>query len=367
MRTLIRLIVLLTAALVMLAVACVGTLFLISGGRPVDYVQKAIIRLSLSSRTDDFNAAVSSDTTPIRFVVDSGDTPTVIAQRLVNLKLINDAELFVDYVRLNDLDRQLEAGTFFLSQSQTLAEIAVSLTDSRSSQFPFRILEGWRIEEVANAIDNNPYFGFSGGDFLAVVGPGGQIDPAFASGVGLPPGASLEGFLFPDTYQLPAVVTPIMLRDILTQTFLERVGSQLPQDAALQNLSLFQVVTLASIVQREAVHADEQPMIAGVYRNRLVINMRLEADPTVQYGIGFANGSWWPPITRADYTNAISPYNTYLNIGLPPGPIANPGLSAIQAVVYPAPSDFYFFRADCRSDGYHDFARTFDEHLANGC
>src|SRR5262249_20726178 len=152
-------------------------------------------------------------------------------------------------------------------------------------------------------------------------------------------------FLFPETYQLPAEVTPIMLRDILTKTFLERVGTQLPIDAGAQGFSIYQMVTLASIVQREAVHVDEEPMIASVYRNRLVAAMNLEADPTVQYGIGNRGGSWWPQITVDDYYNAVSAYNTYLNPGLPPGPIANPGLAAIQAAVYPATSDFYYFRA----------------------
>ena len=281
--------------------------------------------------------------------------------------LIGDTDLFIKYVRLNDYDRQLEAGTYFLNQTQTLAEIAYALTDSRSSQFPFRILEGWRIEEVAAAIDDNPYFAFSGQDFLNVVGQNAQIDPSFAGQIGLPSGASLEGFLYPDTYQLPAEVTPMMLRDILTETFLKNVGVQLIEDAATQGLSVYQVVTLASIVQREAVHTDEQPLIASVYRNRLSIGQRLEADPTVQYGLGYRDGTWWPRITAANYTDVFSPYNTYLNDGLPPGPIANPGITAIQAVVYPAESDFYYFRADCRDDGYHTFARTFQEHVDNGC
>jgi len=363
----IRLIIVMVAILVIMAVAAAGILFVVSGGQPVDFVQKTIIQFSLSSRQDDLNRAVSDDATPIRFTVNVGDTPPVIARNLVSTNLILDADLFVDYVRLNDLDRQLEAGIYFLNRAQTLKQIAVALTDSRSSQFPFRILEGWRLEEIAEMIDDNPYFSFSGAEFLAVVGQGAPVDSTFASYVGLPPGASLEGFLYPDTYQLPAEVTPTMLRDILTQAFVEKVGTQIPLDAAAQGLTLFQAVTLASIVQREAVHPDEQPMIASAYRNRLAINMRLEADPTVQYGIGFQNGTWWPRITAADYSNAVSPYNTYLNDGLPPGPIANPGITAIQAAVYPAQSDFFYFRADCRGDGYHDFARTFEEHLANGC
>jgi UPF0755 protein len=363
----VRIIVILVFLMGAATVICAGAVFLISGGRPVDFAQKTLIRLQIAGREADLNRAISSDATPRRFTVEPGDTPRVIAQNLVNQNLILDAELFVDYVQLYDYDTQLEAGTYFLNQAQTLTQIAFTLTDSRGSQFPFRILEGWRMEEVAEAIDSNPYFGFSGQDFLNVVGQGAPVDPNFAAFVGLPAGASLEGFLYPDTYQLPAEVTPIMLREMLTEAFRDEVGTQLHQDAAAQGLSLYQVVTLASIVQREAVHVDEQPMIAGVYRNRLNIGQRLEADPTVQYGIGLRDGTWWPQITAANYRDVISPYNTYLNDGLPPGAIGSPGISAIRAVVYPTASDFYFFRADCRSDGYHEFARTFEEHVANGC
>jgi UPF0755 protein len=132
-------------------------------------------------------------------------------------------------------------------------------------------------------------------------------------------------------------------------------------------MSLYEVVTLASITERESVHNDENARIAGVYRNRFDIGMKLDADPTVQYGIGFQGGTWWPQITQDDYTNTISPYNTYLNTGLPPGPIANPGLSAIRGTVNAELSDFLYFRAACDGSGYHNFARTFEEHVANGC
>ncbi len=362
----IKIIVIAAALFLIAAVACVGIMFFVSGGKPVRFVQRTLIQISLSGRQADLNHAMSNDTSPVRFTVNTGDTPRTIAQNLVTSALIADAQLFVDYAQLNELDTQLQAGTYFLKRSQTLAQIAMALTDSRNSFIPFRIIEGERIEEIAAKIDGaQAYFGFSGAEFMVQVRAGATRDEAFASKVGLPAGASLEGFLYPDTYQLPADVTAEMLRNILLQNFNNKVSDQVISDAAAQGLSLFQVVTLASIVQREAVHVDEQPMIAGVYRNRMNINMRLEADPTVQYAIGFRNGSWWPQITADNYSNVDSAYNTYLNNGLPPGPISNPGISAIQAVVYPTQSDFLFFRADCRSDGYHSFARTFEEHVAN--
>jgi UPF0755 protein len=363
---LVKVLILAGAALLVLMIVCVGALVVVSGGQPVDFIQSALVRVRLAGRTADLNRSVSSDQTPVRFTIQSGSTPRIIANDLVRANLILDADLFVDYVRANDIDVQLEAGTYFLNRAQTLAEIANALTDSRSSQFLFRILEGWRLEEIVEVIDGNPYFGFSGADFLSVVGPNALLDPTFASFAGIPSGSSLEGFLYPDTYQLPAQVTPIMLRDILTEQFTTQVGTQLAVDAAAQNLTLYEAVVLASIIQREAVHAEEHPMIASVYRNRLRDGMRLEADPTVQYPFG-QPGNWWPQITVADYSGVVSPYNTYLNFGLPPGPIANPGISAIRAAINPEETPYYFFRATCDGSGYHTFAITFDQHLANAC
>ena len=134
-----------------------------------------------------------------------------------------------------------------------------------------------------------------------------------------------------------------------------------------QGYSVYEIVSLASIVEREAIHDDEQRMIASVYRNRLESDelWRLQADPTVQYPIG-ESGNWWPHISFEDYNGVISDYNTYINYGLPPGPIATPSLAAIEAAINPTSSSYFFFRADCRSDGYHDFSETFEEHV-NKC
>jgi UPF0755 protein len=107
------------------------------------------------------------------------------------------------------------------------------------------------------------------------------------------------------------------------------------------------MVTLASIVEKEAVHPDEYPLIASVYRNRLTLGMTLDADPTVQYALSGQRGTWWPPLTADDYRNILSDYNTYINYGLPPGPIANPRLAAIRAAVYPAESSYLYFRGAC--------------------
>lgn len=367
MTRLLRILAAVAVLLVVSALLCAGVLFIVSGGDPVGYARTTVLRLQLPGREADLNYAISDDTTPVRFRINNGDTPRAIAANLVSSGLIVDPELFVDFVRVEGIDTRLEAGTYFLSQSETLREIAYALTDSRSGQFDFRILEGWRLEEIAAIIDQTAFFGFTGQDFLNAAGPGAQVDPTFSAYVGLPLGASLEGFMFPNTYTLPSEVTPASLITFLTTEFVTQVTTDLAAEAAAQGLNLRQVVTLASIVQREAVHPEEQPMIASVYRNRLAIGMKLDADPTVQYAIGWREGRWWPQITQADYVTAVSPYNTYLNTGFPPGPIASPGLTAIRAVLYPEDSQYLFFQADCGGSGFHVFAYTYEEHLTNSC
>ncbi len=324
------------------------------------------LRWQLARQEETLNAPLGSDATPRIFTVAPGSTAASVGAQLAASGLIADAELFRTYARYSGLDSQLEAGTYFINPAQTIPEIALLLTDSSQASIPFRVLEGWRREEIARAIDANRLLQFSGADFLAVTGAGAAIPATFAAYVGLPPGAPVEGFLYPDTYALPPDVSAVELRDTLLEAFQSRVGPELQAASWQAGLSLYESVTLASIVEREAVIQSEQPLIASVYRNRLAIGMTLDADPTVQYGIGYRDGAWWPSITQADYRTAISPYNTYLNPGLPPGPIANPALPAIRAAIYPEESPYYYFRATCAQDGYHVFAVTFEEHVANG-
>lgn len=367
MSRLLRLLLFLFLALVLLGVLVFAALFIVSGGHPIDYAQTALIRLSLQGRQAALDRPVGTDTTSERFTVNPGDSPRLIAANLYEAGLIADPDLFVDYVRAYDIDVELEAGTYFLKRTQSIREIAAALTDSRNSQIVFSIIEGWRLEEVADAVDSNHLFGFTGDEFLRVVGAGAPVDPVFAQSVGLPAGASLEGFLFPNTYSLPPDITADGLRDTLLAEFKRQTDAAgIPANAASQQMSILEIVTLASIVQREAVHMDEGTQIAGVYAKRLSIGMKLDADPTVQYALGHS-GDWWVQITQADYSNTISPYNTYLNFGLPPGPIANPGLEAIRAAANPEPTEFLYFQADCSGSGYHRYARTFEEHLANSC
>ena len=359
---------LLPIGFVLLALASLGAVaYLASDGQIVERAQTMLLRLQLNQRQNELEAPFRADDSQLRFMIAPGSSATRIAKDLRAAGLISDARLFLDFARAQSLDRRFEAGVYFLSPSQSITQIAIALTDSSASFIPFRSLEGARIEELAALVDGNPSFGFSGADFLAEVSAGAQPPSDFAAWVSLPAGASLEGYLYPDTYKLPPDISPQGLRDWLLRAFRERVGDQLREDALTQDLTLHGAVTLASIIEREAVWPDEHAMIASVYRNRLALGMPLEADPTVQYGLQGSRGTWWSQITRADYYGVQSPYNTYLHGGLPPGPIASPSLSAILAAIHPADSIFLYFRAACDGSHYHNFARTFDEHVNNGC
>lgn len=351
----------------MVFLAGLVALFFISDGDILNFVQITRLQWQLSARADELNMPVGTDPSPIRFDIASGESPPQIAGRLASAGLISDNNLFIIYLRVEGLDTQLEAGAYFLRRTQTIPQIAIALTDARNSSITFRVVEGSRIEEIASQIDAQRSFKFSGADFLAVVGAGATIPAGFAEMMAIPSNSSLEGFLFPGTYILPPEITAIELRDTLLQAFAEAISPALLADAARQGLSMFQVVTLASIVEREAVWDDEMSLIASVYRNRQDIGMKLDADPTVQYGLNGTRGEWWPRISISDYTGVTSPYNTYLRTGLPPGPISNTTLNALEAVIYPDQTAFYYFRAKCDGSFYHNFARDYDEHLRNAC
>ncbi|MBI3242059.1 MAG: endolytic transglycosylase MltG, partial [Chloroflexi bacterium] len=310
-------------------------------------------------------ASAGNESTPIEFVVDAGENASGVSGRLAELGLVADPDLLRLYMRYRGLDDDIEAGNFTLNKTMTIPVLADALTEARPDEIQLRLWEGWRVEQVADGLAAQPGLSFSRSEFLSLIAPGGLRPATFAFLADLPSTASLEGFLFPDTYRfLPGATTT----DILTRFLLEfdtQVTPQLRADATERGLTLYQVIILASIVEREAVHDDERPTIASVYLNRLDIGMKLEADPTTQYALAGPE-NWWPPLDL-DPRAVNSIYNTYVSDGLPPGPIANPGLSSIRAVIYPAQTEYLFFRARCDGSHYHNFSVTYEQHLTYAC
>jgi UPF0755 protein len=203
--------------------------------------------------------------------------------------------------------------------------------------------------------------GFSPAEFLAAT----RMSPPWDVGGAT---ATVEGFLFPDSYRLDPRWTAPDVVDLMLDTFRERLDADLDQAYQARGLSLLEAVTLASIIEREAALPEERALMASVFFNRLALGMKLQSDPTVQYGLGLQpDGDWWKsPLIAADLETE-SPYNTYLHAGLPPAPIANPGLASLEAVALPADTPYYYFRTSCDGRGGHAFAETFEEHLRNAC
>jgi UPF0755 protein len=311
-----------------------------------------------------------SDDTPIKFTVEQGDSARTIAARLQDEGLISNAELFRYYMRYHGLDLQIEAGDFLFSQTMTIPDIAEALGRALSSDIAVTIIEGWRTEQVGEVLSSTEQISVTFEAFMALTGPGADLSEYDLSFVAeLPEGASLEGFLFPDTYLLPRGAEAEEVVQRFLANFDEKVTPELRAQFNAHGLSLYEAVTLASIVEREAQVDEERPLIASVYLNRFGVGMKLDADPTVQYALGQQadSGDWWKRPLLLEDLQFESPYNTYLNPGLPPGPIANPGLEALQSVAEPAETDYMFFRATCDGSGKHNFATTFEEHNANAC
>ncbi len=331
-------------------------------------LQDAAIAAYLSLNQDKLEQPAGSDSTPIEFEIQQGESLNAIATRLLQLGLIGDTELFRRYLQYNQLDQGIEAGKFTLSKTMTIPQVAQALQQGRRDELLVTVPEGRRIEEVAQIVASQVE-PIDAGELLALAQDTAPWKAQFPFLSDVPMGGSLEGFLFPDTYRLPLETDARDLIERMLRNFDAKVALHMRADAQAAGHSLWDVVRLASIVEREAVVAEERPLIAGVYLNRLEQGWALDADPTVQYALGDSRepGNWWPNLTLEDYQGVALPYNTYLNPGLPPGPIASAGLSSIRAVIYPQPSDYYFFRASCNRDGTHQFARTLEEQFANEC
>ena len=277
---------------------------------------------ALGSSPFPYPALVAQDAGPrIRFTVAAGETTAAIGQRLLAAGVIDDATFFERYVARNGLAAAIEPAIYFFSPAQHVGEIAHRLTNAAASVIPLQITPGMRLEEIAQALDESAHpFAFRGADFLYLVGQGAAVPPEFRALTQLPIGASLEGFFLPQFQRLTPDISAQELRDLLLEAFPNALAeTTLAQEAAAQGWTIYEAVTLAAIVEREALFAEEFAAIAGVYRNRLAQRWRLEADPTVQYALQGTRGRWWPQISPADYSNVVSPYNTYLQAGLPPG------------------------------------------------
>ena len=300
----------------------------------------------------------------INLTINQGESVPSIIGKLWETGLINKPGVFRSYLQYTGLDTSLKAGEYLLNPAMSAVEIAKAIQLSISPNITLTILPGWRLEEIANSLYSSG-FDITSEEFLQATHsrPDGY---SFSICQGE---NSLEGYLFPGSYTLPRGTTINELLPQVLMSFKAQVTNEMQNAFNTQGLDLCQATTLASIIQREAMVDEEMPIIASVFYNRLNSGNRLASDPTVQYALGFNQnqGTWWTnPLSLQDL-QVDSPYNTYIYNGLPPGPISNPDLAALQAVVFPAQTPYYYFRSACDGSGRHLFAETYDEHVANAC
>jgi UPF0755 protein len=294
----------------------------------------------------------------IQIQIPPGTAAQQIGNDLESAGLIRSSyawRLWTYWMRFNDNDGGFKAGTYRLSPTQPLPTIAQKIWTGEVMQISFTIPEGWSLQQMATYFESQGYF--KAQDFLNAASqvPRAQY-PWLPAQI-----PHLEGYLYPDTYQLPSDrISPQQVINQMLNRF-EQVALPLYQQGRNQTkLSLNQWVILGSIVEKEAVLPVERPRIAGVFTQRLQRGMKLETDPTVEYGLGIRQTAD-QPLTYAQ-VKVPSPYNTYLNPGLPPTPIASPGVASLKAALYPENTDYLFFVA--RYDGSHVFSKTLQEHEA---
>jgi UPF0755 protein len=305
------------------------------------------------SREVDLAKDTRADNKP--FVISRGETAGQIGKRLEQDGVIRSALAFDFVLYQTERENALQSGTYTVSAALTPRELAKLFEKAPGEQIVLRIIDGWRLTEIATAV-NKAFPLVTKDAFTAAAVVGDRKNTVLT---GLEAKAPLEGYLFPDTYFMRPDMTAPQIVDVLLDTFERKVGTTLRAASAERKVAIYDIVKLASIVEREARDRKESPTIAGVYTNRLRIGMKLDADPTIQYAIGE-----WRELSLDDL-KLESPYNTYRVAGLPPSPIANPGVAALEGAAKPADVPYFYFVAKSDGTGGHAFAVTLEEHEAN--
>lgn len=289
----------------------------------------------------------------VTVTVKPGMTASEIGTLLYQQGLIKNVTLFRGILHAKGLQNSLQAGEYSLSSAMNIQTIIGMLAKGEVAYREITIPEGLTIDEIAKLLEEKNLavaaaFSAAAKDYL----PYDYIQPSPIANY------KPEGFLFPDTYRIPRGMKEKDLLQTMTFQFDSLFTPVMRVRAQEMGLSVKDMVILASLIEKEARYADERPIIARVFMNRLKAGMPLQSCATIQYILGYPK----PELTIKD-TEIPSPYNTYQNMGLPPGPIANPGMASIQAALFPADTDYLYFVAD--KTGKHHFSKTYDEHLAN--
>lgn len=298
-----------------------------------------------------------NDTTMVEVVVNEGDSWSMVAEQLSDLELIASKGTLTGYVKEMNMQDALSVGTHQVSKSMNIEQIAAALSISVEGKEVVTITfqEGLTSEEIAALLQENGII--SKEDFFKGIE---TLDLEYSFLEGVSRENHLEGFLFPDTYEFYAQSDAATVLSKFLDRFARSWTEEYQKKASEWKMNAKQVMTLASIIEREARVRDEFFTISGIFHNRLDQDMKLQACSTVQYLLGERK-----PVLTLDDIAIESDYNTYLHEGLPPAPIANPGDLAIQAALFPEKSDYLYFVVDDPEVGNHLFAKSYEDHLKN--
>ncbi len=285
---------------------------------------------------------------PTQLKIRSGIPLSELAQQMKNDSLISNKRTFILTVQLLGKSRSIPAGSFTLNNASNNYAIISQLINGSPELKKITFIEGWNTNQFINHMINT--LGFEKKEIRSLIDNNDLLRKYNINY------QSMEGYLYPDTYLISSGVTPEYIVNLLLNQG-QKFWTKIREDRASSlGFTKHQIITLASIIEGEAIYDIERPIISGVYHNRLKINMKLQADPTVQYIINDG-----PRRLLNRDLKIESPFNTYLYQGLPPGPINSPGEKSLLAALYPQDNDFLFFVA--KGDGYHTFTKTEKEHL----
>jgi len=319
--------------------------------------------VAIVSYVHNVSSPLSANDKEYLVIIEKGENIDTISQKLIDAGIIKSAFYFKLYSRLHGLSTQIKAGSYSLNSALSPAKIIGILTqgDVVGREKEIKIIPGWNLRDIENYLIKNEII--SSEDFKKIsslkVGEWnfGFEKPTFLNDA--PASASLEGYLFPDTYRIFADAKAEDVARKLLSNFDNKLTTQMRADIANQGKSIYDIITMASIVEKEVNNLEDMEVVSGIFWKRVDNNYPLESCATLAYVLGENKKQYSLEDTQID-----SPYNTYRNKGLPPGPICNPSLTAIKAAIYPKASPYHYFLS--RFDtGETVFSKTYQEHLLN--
>ncbi len=303
-------------------------------------------------------SSVSNSAEQVIFVVEKGNSVNQIASKLKKKELIKSDSFFKIYAKQSNRDTDLKAGKYSISPNLSIIEIVDKLTKGNilNEEKTIKITEGWNNKEIADYFNT---IELSGDKFLEIVKKKKEKSSVFDFLENIKDGYDIEGFLFPDTYRIYKNSSEDEIVNKMLENFNTKLTPEMRNDIKKQSKTIYEIITMASVIQKEVRSKKDMKLVSGVFWNRINNSKPLESCASLAYILGENKKQY-----SLEDTKIKSPYNTYRNQGLPPGPISNPGFEAIDAAIYPTRSDFFYFLSSFE-DGQTIFSKTYDEHLRN--